>query len=95
MRHAGGKPRHYPGWQSGASSPTLGMQRLSAVNAGSSPAPGTMTKTKECEECEGEGILSNLLCSWSCDMCGACIEDVTCYECEGTGEIEREDEDEE
>ena len=47
----------------------------------------------ECKECNGEGEVADIFCGWNCGMCGSCIEDVKCDECDGTGKVESEDDD--
>lgn len=48
-----------------------------------------MTPMKICETCEGTGTLEQLNCNnMSNECCGGCYNEVDCYDCLGTGEVE-------
>jgi hypothetical protein len=50
-------------------------------------------KTRECENCEGEGTVDVMNCqNNSSECCGGCYKSETCEDCNGSGEIEEEEE---
>ncbi len=67
------------------------------VNSWYTKQKSTIMKTKECENCDGTGTIEvRAICTvypYS-ECCGGCTDDVDCPECDGSGEIEDEDEEE-
>jgi len=56
-------------------------------------------KTQICENCEGEGTI-DVFAGWSCmksidNCCGGCYDTIECDECNGSGEVEADDDDDE
>lgn len=48
---------------------------------------------KECEVCNGDGVVDVMDCNRSAqDCCGGCYKEVHCKECNGCGEVEDEEE---
>ena len=48
---------------------------------------------KDCETCNGKGIVDLLSCNkYASDCCGGCTKEYDCYDCEGLGKVEEEEE---
>lgn len=50
---------------------------------------------RECPECEGTGIVKHIVNAWSCGDYYGYYADFECEACDGTGEIDVEEKDEE
>ena len=49
----------------------------------------------KCINCDGEGAVEVMNChNYSNECCGGCFKDVMCDDCQGTGNIYSEDEEE-
>tara|TARA_R110001632_G_scaffold101845_1_gene209778 strand:- start:373 stop:522 length:150 start_codon:yes stop_codon:yes gene_type:complete len=47
---------------------------------------------RECKDCYGEGKVEVMNChNQSSECCGGCYKEIECEECNGSGEVDHED----